>query len=64
MATESNNSMMVAIVAIIAVFVIAYFGLMFFNKQTAETTGGTTAGIDLNLGNTDGGNPPAPFDAQ
>ncbi|MBP9850796.1 MAG: hypothetical protein KBC47_03840 [Candidatus Peribacteraceae bacterium] len=58
MATESNNSIIVAIVAIIAVFVIAYFGLMLFNDQSA-TTGGTTAGIDVNLGTTGGDNPPA-----
>lgn len=55
MAAESNNSIIVAIVAIIAVFVVAYFGLMFFNDQTG-TTGGGTAGIDVDLG-TNGGEP-------
>lgn len=63
MATDSNNSIIVAIVAIIAVFIIAYLGLMFFNNQNADTTGGTTAGIDINLGNDDN-NPPPPPDAQ
>ena len=63
MAAESNNSIIIAIVAIIAVFVIAYFGLMFFNAQSA-TTGGTTAGIDVNLGTNGGDNPPPPPYAQ
>jgi len=63
MATESNNSILVAMVAIIAVFILAYVGLMFFNNQSTDTDGGTTAGIDINLGNTDN-NPPPPPDAQ
>ena len=58
MANESSNSMVVAIIAIIAVFAVAYFGLMFFNKE-ANTNGGTTAGIDVNVG-TSGGNNPTP----
>lgn len=63
MATESNNSILVAMVAIIAVFILAYVGLMFFNNQPTQTGEGITAGIDINLGNTDN-NPPPPPDAQ
>lgn len=58
MANESSNNMVVAIIAIVAVFAVAYFGLMFFNKE-ANTTGGTTAGIDVNVGTSGGNNPPA-----
>lgn len=52
---------MVAIVAIVAVIAVAYVGLMLLNKAPADTQEGTTAGIDLSIGND---NPPPPPYAQ
>lgn len=58
--SDSSSNIVVAIVAIVAVIVVAYIGLMFLNKAPSNNTGGTTAGIDLNIGND---NPP-PANAQ
>ena len=62
--SDSNNSMIIAIVAILAVFVVVYLGLMFFNNQAPGTAGGTTAGIDVNLGTNGGGSTTPPPYAQ
>lgn len=59
--TDSTSSIVVAIVAIVAVITVAYVGLMFLNKAPADNTEGTTAGIDLSIGND---NPPPPTNAQ
>jgi flagellar basal body-associated protein FliL len=56
--TEATNSLLVAIVAIIAVFAMAYVGMMFFTQQASKDTDGTTAGIDLSVGTNGGDNPP------
>ncbi len=59
--TDSTSSIVVAIVAIVAVITVAYVGLMFLNKAPSENPEGTTAGIDLSIGND---NPPPPAYAE
>jgi hypothetical protein len=60
--SDATSSIVVGIIAIVAVFAVAYFGLMYFNQNTDGDTG-TTAGIDVDVG-TSGGNPPPPTYAQ
>ena len=62
--TDSSSNIVVGIIAIVAVFVIAYFGLMLFNKQPVQTTDGTTAGVDINVGTNGGDGTPPPPNAQ